>query len=401
MNQIIVIGGNFAGLTSALELKRRLGYSCKVIMISKLPYFLFHPSLLWIPFGKRELEDIAIPLERITSKAQIELICAEATEILPDKRIVKCNDKEFTYDYLIIATGPKWIVNQVDGMGPESNISYFVDFVTAMKTRERLTDFIKNPGPVVIGAAQGLQCIGPAYEFLLSFEKRCRSEGIRNKVDLTFITPEPYLGHLGMDGLTGSHFIMKNLLRVFKINYITNAEIKKVTNDTIILNTAQSLPYKFAVIMPMFEGADVIKNSTGLGNDHAFLPVSEGYQHNTYPNIFGIGSTIDLPSVFNTQVPVGIAQTGYAAIVSAKIAVENIIRLINGNYQLKLKPMTKLSEMCVLDAGDKEVLTFTIPLLKPRMFSLAFPNLIDNSAKIAVEKYFLWKFRHGYSWLPP
>lgn len=74
MNQIIVIGGNFAGLTSALELKRRLGYSCRVIMISKLPYFLFHPSLLWIPFGKRELEDIAIPVERLTSKAHLQCI---------------------------------------------------------------------------------------------------------------------------------------------------------------------------------------------------------------------------------------------------------------------------------------------------------------------------------------
>jgi len=401
MNQIIVIGGNFAGLTSALELKRRLGYSCRIILISKLSYFHFYPSIIWIPFGKRDLEDIAIPLDQITFKTHIDYINAEVTEILPDERIVKCNNKEFTYDYLIIATGPQWILNQVDGMGPESNISYIIDYQTAMKTRERLKGFIKNPGPVVIGAAQGAQCIAPAYEFLFNLEKMCRNEGIRKKVDITFITPEPYLGHLGIGDITGNNFLFEALFRIFKINYIVNSEIKIVTNETIILNTAQEIPYKFAMIMPMFEGAALIKNSIGLGTDDAFLPVTGGYQHKTYSNIFGAGTAVDLPSAFNSQVPIGIAKTGFAAITSSKIATENIIRLINGNDQLKLKHITKFLELCVLDLGNKEVFAFAIPLLKPRIFSIVFPNLIYGFGKVAIEKYFLWKYKHGYSWLPP
>lgn len=401
MNQIVVIGGNFAGLTSALELKRRLGTSCKVIMISKFPYFHFHPSLIWIPFGKREFEDIAVPLDKITTKAKIDYINADITEILPNDRIVRCINKDFTYDYLIIATGPRWLANQVDGMGLESNISYIFDYQTVLKTRDRLKEFINNPGPVVIGAAQGNQCMGPAYEFLFNFEKHCRNLGIRKKVDITFFTPEPYLGHLGIGGINGSQFFVKNLFRILNINYVVNAEIKNVTSEAITLNSVQSLPYKFAMIMPMFEGAEVIKNSANLGNENAFLPVNESYQHKTYPNIFGVGSAIDLSSVFNTPVPLGMARTGFAAIKSAKIAVENIERLINGKYPLKNKPTTKLPELCVLDLGDKEALTISIPILKPRIFSIALPNLITNFTKVSVEKYFLWKFRHGYSWLLP
>lgn len=401
MHQIVVIGGNFGGLTSALELKRRLGYSARIILISKLPYFIFHPSFIWVPFGKRELEDFALPLDVITLKAHIDFINAEVTEIQPDKQIVKCANKEFIYDYLVIASGPQWNLSQVEGMGPESNISYIIDYETSMKTRERLIEFRKNPGPAVIGAAQGLQCIGPAYEFLFNFEKMCRNEGIRKKVDITFITPEPYLGHLGIEGIIGSNYLFKKLFHFFNINYIVNSEIKKVTNETIILKTAQALPYKFAMIMPMFEGSGMITKSPGLGTDMAFIPVNEGYQHIRYPNVFSVGSVVELASIFESQVPLGIAKTGYAAIRSAKIATENIIRLINGNMQLKHKPMTKLGEVCALDLGKKEVFTLTIPMLKPRVFSFIFPNLIYGCGKAAIEKYFLWKYKHGYSRLPP
>ena len=400
MAQIIVVGGNFAGLTSALELKRKLGNTCEVKLISKLPYFLFIPSLIWIPFGKKELKDITVPLEPITTKAQIEFICSEATQILPEEKIVRCTDKDFRYDYLIIATGPEWIFDQVDGLGLGSNISYIVTPETAMETRKRWYKFIQNPGPVVIGAAQGAQCVGPAYEFLFNFEKRCRDVGIRNKVNITFITPEPFLGHLGIGGMTGSEFILKKLLPAFKINYITNSEIKTVTNDDIILKNGHSLSYKFSMIMPIYKGAKVIRNSPELGNNDAFLPVNTGYQHKIYPNIFGVGVAADYPVRFKTPVPIGIPKTGYAADESAKTAAENIVRLVKGNHQLKLKPMGEIPDLCIIDAGDKEMLGIADNLLKPRKFSIVLPNPVYNVAKIMFEKFYLWKVKHGLSWLP-
>lgn len=400
MAQIIVVGGNFAGLTSALELKRKLGNKCQVKMISKSPYFLFTPSLIWIPFGNKELKDIAVPLQPVTAKAQVEFICSEATQILPDENIVRCTDKDFRYDYLIAATGPEWIFNQTDGLGLEGNVSYIVTPKTAMETRKRWQKFVKDPGPVVIGAAQGSQCIAPAYEFLFNFEKRCRDAGIRKKVDIHFVTPEPFLGHLGIGGLTGSESILKMLLPAFSIKYFTNSEIKSVTQAEIVLNNGQSLSYKFSMIMPMYRGAKVIRNSPGLGNNNAFLPVNTGYQHKTYPNIFGAGVAADYPVKFKTRVPIGMPKTGYVADESAKTAAENIVRLVSGKRQLEQKPMGKIPALCILDAGDKEMLGIANNLLKPRKFSLVLPNPVCNLGKIMVEKYFLWKVRRGFSWLP-
>lgn len=400
MSQIIVVGGNFAGLTSALELKRKLGNMCEIKMISKSPYFLFIPSLIWIPFGKRELKDITVPLEPITTKAQVEFICTEATQILPEEKIVRCLDQDYRYDYLIIATGPEWGFDQADGLGLESNVSFIVTPENAMQARQRWQNFVKNPGPVVIGAAQGAQCTGPAYEFLFNFEKQCRDKGIRNKVNITFITPEPFLGHLGIGGMTGSESILKKLLPVLKINYVTNSEIEKVTNDDILLRNGQCLSYKFSMIMPIYKGAKVIRNSPGLGNNDAFLPVNAGYQHQKYPNIFGVGVAANYPVRFKTPVPIGMPKTGYAADESAKTAAENIARLIKGKHQLKLKPMGKIPDLCILDAGEKEMLSISDSLLKPRKFSIILPNPFYDVGKIMFEKYYLWKVKKGFSWLP-
>jgi len=400
MVHIVVIGGNFAGLTSALELKRGLGNTCKVTIISKSPYFLFVPSLIWIPFGKRKLEDITLPLESITKKAKVEFVCAEVTQVLPQEKSVKCNGMEIKYDYLIIATGPEWIFNQADGMGLESNISYVVTPDNAMKTRRRWTEFIKNPGPAIIGSAPGAQFTPHAYELLFNFEKRCRDLGIRDKVEITFITPEPFLGHFGVDGVTGSALLMKELLPLFNIKYYINAEIKKATPESIYLSSGYNLPYDLSIIMPKFKGPNLVGNSAGLGTIDDFLPVNDGFQHITYPNIFGVGAVVYLQTWNKTPVSVRMPSTGYAANVSAKTAVHNIINLIKGNNQFKFKPLVKLPELQLMDIGDKELLSFTNHILKPRKFSVILPNLVFNPSKFMVEKYFLWKMKHGYSWLP-
>lgn len=400
MARIIVVGGNFAGLTSALELRRKLGHGHEVIMISKSPKFVFIPSLIWIPFGKRKLEDIMVPLKPIATKAKITFICTEIIQILADDKVVRCKDRDFEYDYLIIATGPEWIYDQITGLGLDSNVSFIVTPETAWATRKRWLEFIKDPGPVVIGATPGSQCTGPAYEFLFNLEKRCRDLGIRKKVDITFITPEPYLGHLGIGGVTGSNLILKKMLPMFRVKYIKNAEIQEVSSETIILKSGQSIPFKFSMIMPIFKGAKVIRDSTGLGTEEAFIPVNNTYQHEKYPTIFGVGIAADLPAKFRTPVPIGVPKTGYGADESAKTAVENIRRLLNGNQKLEVKPMSKMPNLCVMDAGDKEMLSIGDRLLKPRRFSIVLPNPFFDISKVMVEKYYLWKVRNGYSWLP-
>jgi sulfide:quinone oxidoreductase len=54
--RVLVLGGNFAGVTAALSVKRELGNDVDVTVLSKSDRFQFNPSLIWVPFGKRTPE---------------------------------------------------------------------------------------------------------------------------------------------------------------------------------------------------------------------------------------------------------------------------------------------------------------------------------------------------------
>ena len=400
MAKIVVIGGNFAGLTCALELKRKLGKEHDVMMFSKSSVFLFIPSLIWVPFGEREIKDITIPLEPITTKAGVEFINTEVAQISPEQNLVITPNGNYKYDYLVMATGPELAFDQIEGLGPTGNVSYIGTPHGAMETRKRWQEFVRDPGPAVIGAAQAAGCAGAAYEFLFNFEQQCRAAGIRDQVDITWITPEPFLGHFGIGGIAGGETMLKSFMKLFNINYITEAAIDKITSDTITLKDGRNLPYKFSMIMPAFYGADVVRNSPGLGNDKGYIPVNDTYQHKKYPNIFGVGIAADYPVPFKTRVPMGMPKTGYPADETAKTAAHNIVNLIKGNNKLEKKPLGKIPGLCIMDAGKKEVIILSDSLLKPRKFAVMIPNPIYDFSKRLFEKYFLWKVRNGYSWLP-
>jgi sulfide:quinone oxidoreductase len=83
-NNVLVLGGNFAGLTAALRLKHELGEDVQVTVVSKSDQFLFNPSLIWIPFGKRTAKDVVFPVAETLESHGVHFIHAEATKIDPE-----------------------------------------------------------------------------------------------------------------------------------------------------------------------------------------------------------------------------------------------------------------------------------------------------------------------------
>jgi sulfide:quinone oxidoreductase len=400
MTTTVVIGGSFAGMTAALEIKRKGKENHKVILIDKSPLFLFIPSLIWVPFGRREIKDISFKKEDILTKKGVEFVHAEALKMDAKTQTVTTDKGDFKYDNLVIATGPK--VKYDIAPGVEEFTHYIGTPNGAMKARKALEEFKKNPGPIVIGATQNAGCMGAAYEFLFNIEKWLREQNIRKKVDLYWVTPEDYLGHFGIDGMPMGETMLKTFMKMFNIHYRIQVGIKEVTKDKITLTSDEELPFKFSMLMPPFLGVDFVTNSTDLNaTETGYINVGDDYRHNYYPNIWAAGIAVNVILPFTpNKVPFSTPKTGYPSDETGKIVAENIIRASNGKTELKKKAWGRIPGLCVMDAGKKEVLLLSTSLFKPRTFAIMIPNLIYDFNKVLLEKYFLWKSKRGYSYLP-
>ena len=396
----VVIGGNFAGMTAALEIKRKGKAQHEVVLIDKSPLFLFIPSLIWVPFGRRDIQDISFRKDTILEKKGVTFLKAEALQVDTKKNKVTTDQGDVFYDHLVIATGPK--VKYDVAPGVKEYAHYIGTPNGAMKTRKALEEFKKNPGDIVIGATQNAGCMGAAYEFLFNVEKWLREQNIRKKVNLYWVTPETFLGHFGIDGITGGETMLKSFMKMFHIHYRTEVGIKEVFEDKVALSTGEVLNSRFTMLMPPFVGVDFVTKSKDLNATAAgYIPVTDDYRHRDIPNVWAAGIAVDVKLPFTPgKVPFSGPKTGYPSDETGKIVAENIIRTAKGKTELKKKAWGKIPGICVMDAGKKEVIILSNSLFKPRKFAIMLPNVIFDFSKVLFEKYFMWKTRHGYSQLP-
>ncbi len=402
MIKILVIGSNFAGSTASLEIKRKLSKVKKdfeVTVISPFDQFLYVPSLIWVPFGKRTVKEISFPISPIFKKHGIKYIQDKALKIIPEQNIVETEKSgNLSYDYLVVASGVSLNTEAVPGYHFVENI---VTPPLAEKCNKKFQELIKNPGPVVVGATQGASCMGAAYEYLFNMEKELRRHNVREKVKLTWLTPEPMLGHFGIGGITGGETMLKAFMKMYDIDYRVNAKIDHIDSDIIVMADGEVFPYKMAMLIPPFEGAGVMKCSTNLVDEKGFVECHDTYQSVKYENVYVAGLAVKVKSPFgNTPVNFGVPKTGYPSDVQGKLVAHNIVEKIKGTNHFKEKAFGKIPGICIMDAGHKEVWILTDHLFKPRRFEVMIPNVILNIGKLLLEKYMIYKNRYGLSYLP-
>lgn len=393
--QILVLGGSFGGLTAALELKRRLGEQAEISVISKDDNFVFLPSLPWLVTGHRQAGRISLPLSRVLAPRRIGFIHDSVTGIDPAAQLVTTSAGTHPYDYLLIATGPHLSFEEIPGLGPDSGHSHCVfTLENALKSREAWQRLLTDPGPVVLGSTQFASCFGPYYELAFELDYELRRRKIRHKVPMVYLSSEPWPGHMGIGGLGRSRRFIEDEFADRDIRIMTNQSVAVVEPGLIHLAGGESLPFSLAMLSPPFKG---VAGVASLGNPRDFIPADEYYRHPAHANIFTVGVAMALPPKEPTPVPTGVPKTGYMTVQMAKVAAANIAADLNNT---PLRPTGDLAAVCMLDMGDSATLMVADPVQPPRQRTILHKGRWVRWAKAGLERYFLWKLRHGLSRLP-
>lgn len=390
---IVIIGTNFAGYTAAIELKELVGDNHRITVVANTHKFLFFPSLIWYPFGLREEKDITFDVRPIYDSHGIDFIEGQVLNFDLEKNTVNLKHHDpLTYDYIMIGTGPKVDYDYIPGLREHSNSIVGLD--VAQKTREAWQRFLKNPGPIVIGSAQGAACFGAAYEFLFNTRYQVAKNHLKDVAPITYITSEPFAAHFGIGGFGNAQKMCEWMFNHYHIDYKLNSVIKEVKADGVLLENGEFYPSKFTMIMPRFIGVDAVRNTPGLANANGFIEVDDTYQHPTYKNVFAAGVAVHVKPPMATEVPCGVPKTGWPTEQMAKTAVKNIVADIKG-LPLKAEKFDDMAAYCIMDTGNMGMMIVGDHMLSPREHEFIIPGPEAHWAKLAFEKYFLWSRRHA------
>jgi sulfide:quinone oxidoreductase len=402
--RVVVVGSSFAGLTAALELRRQLDHQHEVVVLDPRPEFTFIPSLIWLPFGIREAKDVTFPLAPVYRRKGIRFVNEAAVAIDLDGHTVTAAGGELiAYDKLFIGTGPRLAFEKVKGLGPHDGYTQSVcNLEHAELARDAWQQFLREPGPVVIGTAQGGSCFGASYEFLFNVKHQIKKAGLAHVAPVTFITAEPYLGHFGLGGVGASREKLTRFLEHHAIEGLANSSIKEARRGEIELDGGRTLPFAYSMIVPPFTGVDVVAQTPGLANQAGFIPVDDLYRHPEQPDVYSAGVAIALKPPDVTPVPAGVPKTGQMTETMAKVAAHNIAAEI-ASKKTKALPLADLGAICILDAGDSGVAFKAKHILarngataggkEPSAVLTAGPHA--HLAKIAFEQIFLTSRKRG------
>jgi sulfide:quinone oxidoreductase len=402
-----VLGAGIGGVPMAYEMKEIVGKAHEVVVISDSPTFHFVPSNPWVPPKWRKPEDLKIELAPVMAKKGINFIQKAATKVDPvNNKVDLADGSAVEYDYLIIATGPRLAFDEVPGLGPHGGHTSSVCHVDhAAVAAEDWDRFMTDPGPIVVGAVQGASCFGPAYEYLMILETELRKRKIRDKVPMTFVTSEPYIGHLGLGGVGDTKGLLESALRDKTIKWITNAKVDRIEAGMMYVTEVDDdgnekkkheVPFKHSMMLPAFTGVDAVRHAgvEGLTNPRGFVIVDQYQRNPTYKNIYSVGVCVALPPVEKTPVPTGTPKTGYMIESMVTATAHNIRDELAGKQP---SDIPSLSALCLADLGDTGVAFLAVPQIPPRNTTWSNHGKWVHLAKIGFEKYFMRKVRKGIS----
>ncbi|MDE2578890.1 MAG: NAD(P)/FAD-dependent oxidoreductase [Hyphomicrobiales bacterium] len=404
MAHIVVMGAGLAGAIMAYEMKDAMRPEDKITVVTKDPVYHFVPSNPWVAVGWRTREAVEVDLAPTFAKRGIGFKPVPVSKVDPHANRIELEDgSQISYDYLVIATGPELAFDEIEGFGPDAFTNSICHVDHALKASVSFEEFCKNPKPIITGAVQGASCYGPAYEYTFILDTELRRRKIRDQVSMTFVTSEPYVGHLGLDGVGDTKGLLESEMREHHIKWMVNSRVKKVENGKMTVEevaadgsvaATHEMPFGFSMMLPAFRGIKPLRGIEGLVNPRGFVLVDKHQQNPTFKNVFSVGVCVAIPPMGPTPVPCGVPKTGFMIESMVTATAHNIGQILRGQQPTH---QGTWNAICLADFGDSGIAFVAQPQIPPRNVNWSSSGKWVHAAKIGFEKYFIRKMRKGES----
>ncbi|MCU4158131.1 NAD(P)/FAD-dependent oxidoreductase [Carboxylicivirga sp. A043] len=318
MKKIVILGGGTAGTMMANKLRKALDRDTwDITIVDRHRTHYYQPGFLFIPFGIYSEHDVRKPKSSFFPVG-VNVMYTGVDKIDAANKVVHLDEgKVLHYDYLIIATGTQTKPDETPGLKDKLWYKDIFDFYTIEGALALQRHFKTWQGGKLVMAITELpyKCPVAPLEFVFLAEEFFTKKGMRDKVDITIITPMP-----GVFTKPIATKMLAELLVEKNINVVSDFYIEHIDNDKKILVSydEKEVPFDTLTIVPVNMGDEMVERS-GLGDDLNFVYTDKHtLQQRDYKEIFVLGDAANIPT----------SKAGSVAHFAAEILFENLMSAI-------------------------------------------------------------------------
>lgn len=348
MKKVLILGGGFAGVQTAIELQKKGNFD--ITLVSDRDYLYLYPISIWVPVHIKEFKDVQVPLATIQKKYPFNLIIDKVTEIQAVENKVVCANQTLTYDYLVVAFGAE----KMQHKGINHTLSICAKPEMALEIRNKIDELVqKGSGKIAIGfggnpkdksAVRG----GPAFELAFNIHNYLKSKKLRENFELTFFAPMEEPGaRMGKGALA----MMDKMFTNYKIGKRFGKKIKEFVSDGVIFEDDSKLDSDFTMFISAGTGPASLQNSDLPLSEAGFIKIDNYGLVQGFSNVFAIGDIAALEG------PDWIAKQGHIAELMGRNAAYNITEIEKRSSNRK-GYQEHLNILCVMDTGDGAAFVF-------------------------------------------
>lgn len=373
---VVVLGGGIGGQVAATVLAKKLGPMGRVVLVERLPQFVFAPSLLWLMTGDRQPEAITRGYAKLARRG-VEVRHAGVTGIDPESSRVETTEGAIAFDYLVVALGAVAAPGMLPGLEEFAHHPY--DLPHAERLRDTLAGF--GGGRVVVAIASlPYRCPAAPYETALLIDGQLRRRGLRDRSSVTMYTPEPL--PMPVAGPYIGHMVAAELAR-HDIRFHAKVQLERVEAGRLRFADGATAEFDLAVVIPPHRPAEVVAASP-LAGPGGWVPVDRATLRTRHANVYAIGDITAIPLENGMLLP----KAGVFAHGEAEAVAGNIARRVRGD--LREKPFDGHG-LCFLEIGGGRAGLargnfYASPVPQVTMYS---PRRPWHAGKVAFEKYWL------------